>query len=78
MRKSQRRSHATLPAVVLGVIATLLGGFAVGCGLLVPVFQERGTGLFRVVGTGPGQASSMRCPTRTKCCALTRRGLPGR
>ena len=50
----------------------------VGCGLLVPVFQERGTGLFRVVGTGPGQASSMRCPTRTKCCALTRRGLPGR
>lgn len=28
----------------------------VGCGLLVPVFQERGTGVFQVVGTGPGQA----------------------
>lgn len=55
-----------------------VGDDAVGCGLLVPVFQERGTGLFRVVGTGPGQASSMRCPTRTKCCALTRRGLLGR
>lgn len=77
-QNSTSGSKKTVPKKNLAFIQAILRVGFVGCGLLVPVFQERGTGLFRVVGTGPGQAPSMRCPTRTKCCALTRRGLPER